>query len=354
MADWGARGAEIRLPMTEGSVKVHLQADAVLGAAVWWEQKYFLSLLAVDGRANAGRSRKRDKRQNVVENLLEAFGLGGDDYIVGDPHRSGGVKWTRMSTKYLLFWMMRTLHVHRHRDDHLRPAQRVWSILSTAAEQAFGAERISLDVCVAGGIHTVPVNCEAGFAETAALIAAIGTTSICQQWEVHSKDSELLRGAGNPKRPTLPGWALFLYLWQAGGARTLKPSWLRAHLVDVVDLLAVSLERFVQRRVVDVPPKRWDENNALIDLRTATGRRQSIDPSLYSHINSTRQRVRGSANTVAQVLAGRRTHAHQTSQMFICNTYRTMCAELLDTAEAICVNWDPGSYTGDQWTLGIW
>ena len=92
---------------------------------------------------------------------------------------------------------------------------------------------------------------------------------------------------------------------------------------------------------------------ALADLRTKSGRRQAIDPILFTKLEAMQGRIYGSSGTIAQVMAGRRTGADQRLLFHVNSFYLKGIQEALRGTEALCLNWDPGSYSGYQWVLGI-
>ena len=91
----------------------------------------------------------------------------------------------------------------------------------------------------------------------------------------------------------------------------------------------------------------------LADLRTKHGRRQAIDPVLFTTARAAHGRVYGSTQTIAQILAGRRTGLDQRLVYHVNKAYIDGVSDFLKDANDLCLNWDPGSYSGTQWLLGI-
>ena len=161
--------------------------------------------------------------------------------------------------------------------------------------------------------------------------------------------------AGGPRQePTLCSWLCFMFAWKRVAGRCLKPTWLQEHVRDCLGVVVVLLERYARAQTLDAPAASSSGSNVLADLRTKTGRRKALDPMLFSAMTSSMRRIRGSSNVIAQVMAGRRSHADQILTMYSNRLYRDAMQEVLVDAPALCINWDPGSNAGWQWNLGLW
>ena len=113
------QGGGVRLPLTDGSVKVFVGVGLPPGRCVKWEQKYFVKLLhAGEGEPDYKAFRKREKRYQEVQTITEMWHLGAGDFEVGDAQlKNGAPRWTRR----LLIRLGR-----QESRGHIRPGASLW------------------------------------------------------------------------------------------------------------------------------------------------------------------------------------------------------------------------------------
>ena len=256
-----------------------------------------------------------------------------------------------MSTRYLLAWWLRRLWFSRNDDDGSAPLLRVWHSFAAACRVAFASNNVVLAIPLGDG-RVVDLASEHAVIDMAALQADYGV-SVCRAWD-RSTALYPSHVRGTLPRLTLDSWVLFLELWRREPGRAFKPGWLQPVMSECLNFMAVGLERFVANQDAANPSCRMDLGNALMDLRTRTGRRQGVDPLLVQHVDGAARRVHGSANTVAQVIAGRKTHISQTRAQFVCRTYLDTIQDIVRDSDAICLKWDPATYSGYQRNMELW
>ena len=150
-------GRPLQLPSTEGCLKVFIDVGPRPLPAALWEQRFFVYLMW--GRTspiNWHQLRAQEKRSGIIEKIIERFRLSPDSaFIVGDSRAPrGGVRWSRMSTAFLLRWVlekMRRAGRATAAESVVRALRRVQDSLFTAAE--LGAEMP----------ETVPIDFQNGF-----------------------------------------------------------------------------------------------------------------------------------------------------------------------------------------------
>ena len=345
--------AAVRLPDTDASVKGLRQGSAPIGNACWWEQHYFITLLCGGGRVNLKQWRSNEKKYFVVEKLMTKWALPDDAWIGGNSSASGHIhRWTRVSTLFLIVWLLGRLRARMRRGGELaNHAERTWHALTGAQKRGQGLLVGPVVTIRWANGFTLDLGCAQG--------RLVGIDALLENEPAVQGTFDRLRGnfpllrRGSLNDLSWSSWVFFLYMWHEEEGGRLKPEWLEAAVKECAGHMSRHIGRWVQYVVADNPAPRWDQGNALMDNRTRSGRRRSVDSLMFTYIGDASGRIRGSANTIAQAVVGRGTHAAQTLMHFTNQAYSEGLQRVFENADAYCINFDPGSYSGYQWNLGM-
>ena len=179
-------------------------------------------------------------------------------------------------------------------------------------------------------------------------------SSLGRAWQVYN---DMCGGGLGIMCDSLPvmTWLSFLYDCHANyAARTVMPEWLPMQLAEWMNLCVFFLEMFVHMEVQKPEYTAWGVGNELMDLRLRKKRRQAVDPLLYSHFQQSRRKIRGSARTITEAIAGSKSN-HETNIVRHTNKlYLDGARNVLQGLNDYCLNWDPSTYSGFEWNIGLW
>ena len=132
------------------------------------------------------------------------------------------------------------------------------------------------------------------------------------------------------------------------------PEWVPMQLAEWMNLCVFFLEMFVHMEVQKPEYTAWGVGNELMDLRLRKKRSQAVDPLLYSHFQQSRRTIRGSSRTITEAIAGSRGN-HETNIVRHTNKlYLDGARNVLQGLNDYCLNWDPSTYSGFEWNIGLW
>ena len=278
-------------------------------------------------------------------------------FVVGDSKvTTDGVRFTRLHTSFLVIWTLSrlALALRDTSDDNAarkRAAIHTWGALASAAEtQTIGDAAVDI-------VFENHQRVELAF---------------LQDHRVHGlKDlvaaDPHLEAAWAERRATFPQlfpksnvvgvshnvWLVFLWLWRESSAPPAASNWVASHIRDAADHMSLRLNAWVLEQT-QRPIDPWNRSTLLMDLRTPSGRRQALDPLYNRDQQIKRQRLNGSATTMAEALLGRGTHLENTNMHTMNRLMLNGTRELLGKQKTLSINFDPGTYSGSSTNIALW
>ena len=350
------RGVVVKLPLVEAGVGAFYCPGADMGRRVLWEQKSFLQLcVGTDVKLNLGEARKSEKKAMFIENILEEWGLDEDNFDVGDSKTRGSTRWTRMTTDFLVPWLLKKFRASLVGPQSSRkfaaPTARTWMALMAAAEAGGATSDPEIDLVEMENGMVVEVKLTSTSVDVGELMAVDPRIEpawghVRRQWPQHITSTL--------PHPSPSSWILFLYLWPRQNLATIAP-WREGHLGAAASMVSGFLENWVRTRcdAADVEGW-WAPLNSLLEIRTRSGRRGTVDPMWFHQLKVKQKKIKGSGTTVAEAMHGSKTHMERTlmlttNKLYLDGISRLVLSGPLDFS----FNFDPGSYSGHSYNQGI-
>ena len=148
-------------------------------------------------------------------------------------------------------------------------------------------------------------------------------------------------------------WLLFLYALSEDKTARGKPPWLHGHLRFCMALVCDCIELGALAKLEKGAPSAWDARDQLLHLRTASGRKPPMDPVSFAQLKRRQDLVRGSSNTVAQAWCGPGSNIDRLMTHCMNVLYVEGLRQHYGALTKLCLNWDPASYSGFQYNLGL-
>ena len=278
--------------------------------------------------------------------------------MIGDSQAPPGApRWTRFHTAFLLPWLLHKLYsscVSTTKDTALyrqrvNAALNAWLSVMAASERQPGVDT-PFGINFGNG-RSVTVNFAANKTVTGLHELRSADPDLDAAWaQLQKQYGRLFSYATAMSQST---WLTFLFFWLRGVRRPSAPVWIAQHLREGLSHVAVEVQSWVIGKTLQKDFNSLDPESALMEIRTSKGRRQALDPLYHLHLETLRQRLSGSGQTMAEVLAGRNTNAARTRVHVMNKIMIEGVKQHFGSLRTFSINFDPGSYSGHSVNIAL-
>lgn len=350
-------GYAVTLPYCQQSVKVFVGDDPTAGpcdlSKVWWEQKYLLFLGRLAGASSLKNHRKNEKQSKVFERIVKAWGFAASHVRIGDSNDPGAAASnTRMLTHVAIVWLLvrlRNAIVWKECHPDFEYAFQAWRIMTALPCADFASAR-TYRLPIGGVEFDLVVGADASLQNLDELCQLEDV--LPQAWSsLCSKFSAVLPGQPSPRPDS---WMLFLFLLHEDKSLCRrKPPWLYAHMRwFLLEVLVLRIDWSVLDKL-QIGGDIWDSRGDLIELRTRSGRKHRIDSWAHARTKQKCDLVGGSSNACSQIVNGPNSTADWTATHCLNVMYMLGMRHHFGQVTKLCLNWDPASYSGHQYNMGL-